>query len=110
MNAGKYDRALTWLQRSVSKDNTTGQDKQTFTANGTLWGNLKELSASKQLAFGMLNSQATMAIRLRQWPAINPEDRLRDKRFNDLIVIDGISHDHEANELVIYAHKLSEVE
>ncbi len=106
MNSGKYNRPITWLQRSTSKD-SLGQDKETFASNGTLWGSIEEMSATRQLAFGMLNSQATMVIKLRQYPAVSPNDRLREKRHNQLLIIDGISHGE--NETVIYCHKIAEV-
>ncbi len=107
-NTGKYYRAFTWLARTVTKDTTTGQDKESFSGSTILWGSLSELSATRQLAFGMLNSQAAMVIRLRQYPTVGAGDRLRDRRFGQLLVIDGIMHDE--NELVCYCHKISEVE
>lgn len=110
MQTGKYDRSFTWLQRTLTQDTNTGQDKQSFASNGTLWGNLTELSANKKLAFGMLNSQADMMLKLRQFPLLNTEDRLRDKRFNLLFIIDGINHNFGANETIVYCHKISEVE
>ena len=107
MNTGDYYRAITWLKRTVTKDATNGQDKETFTDNGTVWGSVQELSASRQLAFGMLNSQAQMIIKVRQYPAIVSTDRLREKRFNKLIVIDGLMHGD--NEMIIYCHQINEV-
>lgn len=107
MNTGKYNRSFTWLQRTVTRDTSTGQNKESFSSNGILWGNLSELSASRQLAFGMLNSQAAMVIRIRQYPALNTNDRLRETRFSKLLIIDGIHHDE--NELVVYCHQISEV-
>lgn len=106
---GKYNRPFTWLRRSVSKDNNTGQDVELFTANGTLWGSIQELSASKRLAFGMQNSQADVEIHIRQFPTLDPKDRLTDKRFSKLLVIDGINHDFEKNEIVVYAHSVTGV-
>lgn len=107
MNTGAYNRPFVWLKRTVTKNTSTGQEEETFGNNGTLWGSIKELSASKRLAYGMQNSQADMEIHLRQWPSIDSKDRLRETKFNQLLVIDGITHDEQ--DTIIYAHRLTEI-
>jgi hypothetical protein len=105
----KYNRPFTWLQRTGSKNHNTGQREPEFAANGVLWGNLKELSASKQLAYGMQNSQATYEVRLKQLPDLDPKDRLRDRQFGLLLVIDGLMKVMGTNETVVYCHSIQGV-
>lgn len=109
MGAGSYDRSFTWLKRSTTRDQATGQDVEAWAENGTLWGSLKPLSAGKRMAYGMMDSQADSEIRLAQWPAVDPKDRLRDRKFGDLIVIDGLFRDVSANETVLPCHTLTGV-
>ena len=105
-----YPRELTWLRRTIVKSVTTGQDVETFTANGTLWGSLKELSASKRLAYGVTNSAVDTEVHLRQFPSVDAKDRLQDTRFGYLLVIDGVTHDFERNETIVYATRLPSLE
>lgn len=107
-DSGNYDRQFTWLRRSTSQDDT-GEDVESWASNGTLWGSLKEMSASKQLAYGMQDSQATMEIRFRQFPTVDAKDRLQDLRFDQLLVIDGVMFSFGTNETVVYAYSLAGV-
>lgn len=103
MGVGKYDRELVWLKRSIVKNNL-GEDVETFTSQGSLWGSVKELAATRQLAYGVQNSSATLEIRLHQWPAVDAKDRLLDSKFNMYLIIDGLVPNSD-NETVVYAHK-----
>jgi head-tail adaptor len=105
-----YNREFIWLQRSVSKSGTTGQDQETFTGNGTLWGSSKPISASKKLAYGVLNSEVDYEIHLRQFPSVDAKDRLHDTYFDKLLVVVGVMPNHDTNETVIYAHTLPSLE
>lgn len=105
-----YDCPFTWLKRTLTKNPTTGQEEETFSPNGTLWGELKELGANRQLYYGMMNSQATLEVRLQQFPSLDANDRLRELRFNRLLILDGLNVDFEQNELVVRCHRITEID
>ena len=108
METAAFNHPFVWLKRTVTVDPGTGENKETFTTNGTLWGSCFELTAMKRLAFGALNSQASLELRFRQWPALNANDRLADPKFNTTIVVDGVVPNWTKNELQVYAHVLTE--
>lgn len=102
MSAGKYNEKFLWLQRSVVKEGTYGQEKETFNNVGELWAYAEQLSASEQLALGMRQSEAQVKIHVRNKPGISFKDQLQDKATGQKYLIDGITTD--VNELVILAH------
>lgn len=77
-NPGKYSDRLTWLVRSVTHDDNTGQRTETFEANGQLWCKLEEPRANERIYFGALSTAIDYRCRIRGYPAVRAVDRFRD--------------------------------
>lgn len=88
--AGQYESSFTWLVRTTTKETTTGQDEETFTSNGILWGSLYSDTAIEADAFGSVQSQSTGTIRFRQYPDLKATDRLVYRNFDTTYLITGV--------------------
>lgn len=102
--AGDYESSLTWLVRSVTKNTSTGQDVETFTDNGILWGSVSSDTAIEANAFGALQSQSTGSIRLRQYPDVKATDRLIYRNFETTYMITGVrwGNNETIAEVILY--------
>lgn len=88
--ASDYSRSFILQVRSVTKNTTTGQDVESFTAGGYLWGAIDTTADSESTAYGATQSQSRAVIRFRMYPTISALDRLVDVRYGDTYVIDGV--------------------
>lgn len=95
--AGDYNQPFTWLLRTTTKDSTgnapTGQDVETFTSNGLLWGQMFTDTAVEANAYGSLQTQSTATIRFRQWPTLSAMDRVVHEQFGETYMVTGIRRD-----------------
>jgi SPP1 family predicted phage head-tail adaptor len=73
-DAGDYDTLFTWLKQSEDAD-IVGQEIETFTPNGTLWGALKYGSGSKNKDFESDQTGVTATIRIHNYPDLSALDR-----------------------------------
>jgi SPP1 family predicted phage head-tail adaptor len=98
MAAGQYKDRLTWLKRTVTKNPNNGQDEETFTVNGSLWGSVEPTTGRKAIDYGAEQTGADATIRLRNYPTVSALDRLELPAEGELWVIDHVRRGD--NELV----------
>jgi head-tail adaptor len=104
--SGKYRDRLIWLKQTTNKETTFGQEEETFTNNGELWGSVEPLTAREQLAYGLRGVLVEVTIRIHNLPAVSFKDRLQDKASGTIYIIDGIKT--WDNELELAAHQFRE--
>lgn len=100
--AGIYTERLTWLRRSVSRVEQTGQEVESFTSAGRLWCGVEEVASAEGDDEGVRTSRVDVKIRVRNQPGLCTTDRLRDG--DTVYQIDGIVKADD--ELVVTAHGL----
>lgn len=100
---GTYSESFTWLQRSTTRDTSTGADVEDFTSNGTLWGSIEPSTGQESMSYGDKISQSVAIIKLRQFPAVSALDRLLHKRSGLTYDITGRYVNWLANEVVLQA-------
>lgn len=94
MHSGQFKRKFLWLVRGTVKENTYGDETESWTESAytsELWGSLEELSAREIAAQGMLGSQVTARIILHNLPGVKMTDRLEDMETGQVYLIDGIT-------------------
>jgi head-tail adaptor len=106
MAAGQYKDRLTWLKRTVAKNPTNGQDEETFTENGFLWGSVELTTGRKATDYGAEQTGADATIRLRNYPTVSALDRLELQTEGELWVIDHVRRGD--NELICEVMKYDE--
>jgi head-tail adaptor len=107
MAAGQYKDRLTWLKRTVAKNPNNGQDEETFTENGFLWGSVELTTGRKSIDYGAEQTGADATIRLRNYPTVSALDRLELKAEGELWVIDHVRRGD--NELICEVMKYDEL-
>lgn len=93
--AGNYDTRLTWLKYVAVRDDSTGQQTDSFEENGYLWASVADKSADKLPSIGLPVSQSTTEIRITNFPAIGFKDQLLEKGSEAYYTIDGITRGDE---------------
>lgn len=101
-NPGTYDTRFQWLRRSTTKNAQNGQDEETFTGNGYLWGALEQTTGRTSSDYGAEQTGADVEIRVRNYPTLSPLDRLYSAEWDETYILDSIRRAN--NELVIEAH------
>lgn len=96
--AGSYSDRFVWRRRTSEKDPASGQEREAFSDNGTLWGVLEEPAGRRQADYGAEQTGADATIRVRNWPALSALDRLYLPEWGELWVIDSVARGD--NELV----------
>lgn len=82
--AGEYPSRFTWSTRSIGSADSFGQHAETFTSSGTLWGSIDDVTSGTFQFFESINGNQRATIRLRNFPGVNPQDRLTHLRFGDV--------------------------
>ena len=101
-NPGFYSDHVQWLQHSLTKETSYGQEKETWTSIGWLWCKLEETSGRSSKDYGAEQSGAELEIRIRNYPAISTLDRFFSPKWNQTYIIDTIRRGD--NELIVDAH------
>jgi head-tail adaptor len=102
MGAGDYPDRLRWFVQSTTKD-SVGQDVETFTDNGLLWGSISPNSGRRQPDYGATQTGWDAELRVRNMPALKTEDRLYAIEWDETYIIDTIVRGN--NELVLQCVK-----
>ncbi len=100
-----YNRSFTWLQWTPTSDATYGQEKPGWTSGQVLWGNLMIQSANKATVYDAEEETEHAVIVLRQFPHLNPLDRLIDRQFSETWVVDGVHRNFDTNATMVTVHK-----
>lgn len=91
---------------SPDSDPVYGQQIPNYAENGTLWGTLTPSSGDKSQSYNAQEPETHAEIRLRQWVNISVKDRLLDKQFNEVWIIDGSRR--TTTETVLTVHKFEQ--
>lgn len=106
--AGEYCDRVEWLQRSIEKDTTNGQDKELFTSVGYLWASVELNSGRRQRDYGADQTGADATVRIRNYPAVSALDRLVLGEWNEVWVLENIRRGD--NEIIAEANKFDTLE
>lgn len=106
--AGDYGDRLRWFKQSINKD-SLGQDVETFTDNGLLWGNIEINNGRRQVSYGAMETGWDASIKIRNLPALRTQDRLFAVEWNETYIIDHISRGLNGNELVCQCVKYDDL-
>ena len=106
MDTGRYNRSFSLLKYTPAAEaNAYNERPAAFVEQpGTLWGALKEDSASKSQDYEAMEARTNATLTLRQFPAVLAEDRLRDHQFGQVWVIDAVRLSYGTNETVLTVH------
>lgn len=89
-SAGNYYRKFTWMIYTLTTDEDTNQDIESWEEGPRLWG---YISANKKLKqeneFGIPKHESQVEIRIRNWVEIDARDRLVDSWFGGTYRIEG---------------------
>lgn len=100
--AADYSDRCQWLKRSTNKDSTTGQDVESFTANGYLWCAVEPNAGRDQTDYGSRQKGQDGTIRIRNYPAVSALDRLYRPEWGQTWILDSFYYGD--NETVCTAH------
>ncbi len=104
MNAGDYDDLFQWRRTSKTKEAQLGEALEDTSNGGELWGTVEKMTGRRMAQLGMAGNISQVIIRIRNYPEIQFNDVLIDKRFGVTYVIDTVAIGDD--ELVIEAHAL----
>ena len=108
MGAGDYPDRLRLLQRVLTRDNTTGEQVETFTLTATyFWSRVEEDNGKSETTYGVEQSGAEATIYVRQYPTLSSLDRLVSTH-GDTWILDGRRRGD--NEWVFDAYRYDELE
>ena len=101
--AGEYNERVRRLVRSVAKDGTTGQDKETFTPSELLWAKIDVGSGRKQRDYGAEQTGASATISIRNYYPLTALDRLYSLQWGETWIVETV-HRGE-NEIICDCHR-----
>ena len=93
------------LVRSTTKDDTYGQEEETWAEGEEVWGMIEPVKAFEGLRYGLLGSQVEVTITLRQNPGIKFTDKLRDKDTGIVYEIEGVIWERRKRKTTIAARQ-----
>ena len=95
-DSGKYNRPMTHLVRTTSKDSFGGTEF-TFASDGaTYWGSVEQTGSEEVEELGRVVTRTKAKIRLKGWYlSINVLDRLTDLLFQETYRIDSIARKND---------------
>lgn len=88
--AGDYCDRVQRLVRTVTKDASTGQDKEHFTASELLWSKIEVGSGRKQRAYGAEQTGADATISIRNYYPLTALDRLYSAQWGETWIVESI--------------------
>jgi head-tail adaptor len=89
MSAGDYSTRLIRMVYTGTKEEEFGEVQGTFADGSSYWAMVTEKSSGEKLAFGQRNFAADVTIKIRMFPTITINDRLRDKATDQIYRITG---------------------
>lgn len=81
MKAGDYRDRLEWLKRTRATKDGFGAPVETYPSQGYLWCAVEEVTANRESVKDAQRQVTTATIRVRNFPAIGPGDRLSGGGF-----------------------------
>lgn len=82
--AGDYATRLEWLRRTPGAKTPAGERPATYPSAGHLWAAVEDLVGSRETAQESERQLTTATVRLRNYPGVQPGDRLRDAGLGHL--------------------------
>lgn len=110
--AGNYVQTrLIWLVPTITTDATTGEEIQVHARNEDqpyLWASVEELAGRRQTDTGATQTGVDVEIRVRNYPAVNVKDLLKDEYQEYVYRLDSIRNGDD--EIVIDAFRYDSLE
>jgi head-tail adaptor len=94
-SAGEYRTRLEWLRRTPGTPDGFGQRQDTFDPQGWLWCAIEDLAANRVTEQESERHQVTASVRIRNYPAVAPGDRLRGTDGREWEVRTAVEGDNE---------------
>lgn len=99
MDAGEYDTPFTHRKKTRGSKDTLGARHDTYPDQpGYLWGALDDVNGGRGTAQEVERAEYTATVRLRNYPAVEPGDRLVDD-LGDVWTVETVVRG--ANELLV---------
>ena len=77
-NAGGYRDRLEWLKQTKGTASGFGEKPSTYPSQGFLWCAVEDVAAGRVTEKESERQQTTATVRIRNYPAVAPGDRLHD--------------------------------
>ena len=93
--AGGYNTRLEWLQRTAGTPDGYGQRRDTYPSQGYLWCALEDVAGNRTVEKESEKQVTSATVRIRNYPAVVPGDRLGDADGGIWTVKTAVAGDNE---------------